>query len=52
MNKNASSACEPRPLGTLFVGRPILAAAGFQPALTGCEDSRMAHQTVRRVVYD
>jgi len=25
-----------------IVGRPILAAAGFQPALVGCEDSRRA----------
>jgi hypothetical protein len=26
----------------LTVGQPILAAAGFQPALAGIEDSRMS----------
>jgi hypothetical protein len=27
-----------------FVGQPILAAAGFQPALAGIEDSRMSEK--------
>ena len=27
-----------------FVGQPILAAAGFQPALAGIEDSRMSER--------
>ena len=27
------------------MGQPIVAAAGFQPALAGCEDSRMARPT-------
>src|ERR1039458_5485324 len=28
-----------------LVGQPILAAAGFQPALAGCEDSRTARKS-------
>jgi hypothetical protein len=28
----------------LTVGQPILAAAGFQPALAGIEDSRMSEK--------
>jgi hypothetical protein len=28
-----------------FVGQPILAAAGFQPALEDCEEARMARES-------
>jgi hypothetical protein len=28
-----------------FVGQPILAAAGFQPALEDCEEARMVRQS-------
>src|ERR1022692_3845834 len=31
--------------GVLSVGQPILAAAGFQPALAGIEDSRMPRKS-------